>query len=327
MRGHPKKVSFTKQERLIYPENDTSFFKERGGNSMDWLTHAWNSIYEYLTEGALWIGLGQTILKIIVIIILAYVFKNIGSKVIDGVFSNKKHMPLKSTTNGKREQTLNNLSKNILSYFLMFVVVMMILDTFHVPIKTMLAGAGVAGLAIGFGAQNLVKDVIAGFFIIFENQFSVGDYIEIGDIEGDVLIVGMRNTKLRSYFGQTYIIPNGQINVLTNYSASNGFAMVEVNIPYETDILAVEKLVAETIISLPEKHDLFVGMPEINGVQALELSNYVLRIRAETIPVMQWEGARIIRKEVKGNLFENGIEIPSPRMVVYSKDEEKEIEE
>lgn len=294
---------------------------------MNWLTNAWHSIYTYLTEGALWIGLGQVILKIIVIIILAYVFKNIGSKVIDGIFSNKRHMPLKSTTNGKREQTLNNLSKNILSYFLMFVVVMMILDTFHVPIKTMLAGAGVAGLAIGFGAQNLVKDVIAGFFIIFENQFSVGDYIEIGDIEGDVLIVGMRNTKLRSYFGQTYIIPNGQINVLTNYSASNGFAMVEVNIPYETDILAVEKLVAETLINLPEKHDLFVGMPEINGVQALELSNYVLRIRAETIPVMQWEGARIIRKEVKGNLFENGIEIPSPRMVVYSKDEEKEIEE
>src|SRR5699024_12738922 len=113
----------------------------------------WNSIYEYLTEGALWIGLGQTILKIIVIIILAYVFKNIGSKVIDGVFSNKKHMPLKSTTNGKREQTLNNLSKNILSYFLMFDVVMMSLHTFHVLITRILTRAGVAGPHSGYGAH------------------------------------------------------------------------------------------------------------------------------------------------------------------------------
>lgn len=292
---------------------------------MDWFTNAFSSIYDYLTEGALWIGLGQAILKIILIIILAYVFKHIGNKVIDGVFKDKKHTPLKSTTNGKREQTLKNLSKNLLSYFIMFIVIMMILDTFHVPIKTMLAGAGVAGLAIGFGAQNLVRDIIAGFFIIFENQFSVGDYIEIGEIEGDVLIVGMRNTKLRSYFGQTYLIPNGQIDILTNYSAGNGFAMVEVNVPYETDIVAIENLIDATLITLPKKYDIFIGMPEINGVQALELSNYIIRIRAETTPVMQWEGARIIRKEIKENLFEKGIEIPSPRMVVYSKDDETKI--
>lgn len=293
---------------------------------MEWLTEALNSIYAYFTEPDLWIGLGQTILKIIAIIILAYSFKNIGYKVIDGVFKDKKHISLNNKTDGKREQTLNNLSKSILSYFIMFLVIMIILDIFNVPIRTMLAGAGVAGIAIGFGAQNLIRDVIAGFFIIFENQFSVGDYIEIGEIEGDVVMIGMRNTKLRSYFGQTYIIPNGYIEVLTNYSSSNGFAMVEINIPYESDILSVEKLVAKTLVALPEKHDIFVGMPEINGVQALELSNYILRVRAETLPVMQWEGARIIRKEVKEKLFEQGIEIPSPRMVVYSQDNPKEKE-
>jgi len=294
---------------------------------MEWLTEALNSIYAYFSELDLWIGLGQTILKIIAIIILAYSFKNIGYKVIDGVFKDKKHISLNNKTDGKREQTLNNLSKSILSYFIMFLVIMIILDIFNVPIRTMLAGAGVAGIAIGFGAQNLIRDVIAGFFIIFENQFSVGDYIEIGEIEGDVVMIGMRNTTLRSYFGQTYIIPNGYIEVLTNYSSSNGFAMVEINIPYESDILSVEKLVAKTLVVLPEKyHDIFVGMPEIDGVQALELSNYILRVRAETLPVMQWEGARIIRKEVKEKLFEQGIEIPSPRMVVYAQDNTKEKE-
>src|SRR5699024_3731840 len=167
------------------------------------------------SELDLWIGLGQTILKIIAIIILAYSFKNIGYKVIDGVFKDKKHISLNNKTDGKREQTLNNLSKSILSYFIMFLVIMIILDIFNVAIGTMLAVAVDAGIAIGFGAQNLIRDVIAGFFIIFENQFSVGDYIEIGEIEGDVVMIGMRNTTLRSYFGQTYIIPNGYIEVLT----------------------------------------------------------------------------------------------------------------
>src|SRR5690625_6082384 len=156
---------------------------------MEWLTEALNSIYAYFSELDLWIGLGQTILKIIAIIILAYSFKNIGYKVIDGVFKDKKHISLNNKTDGKREQTLNNLSKSILSYFIMFLVIMIILDIFNVPIRTMLAGAGVAGIAIGFGAQNLIRDVIAGFFIIFENQFFLGDYIDICAIVVDFLMI------------------------------------------------------------------------------------------------------------------------------------------
>jgi len=116
------------------------------------------------------------------------------------------------------------------------------------------------------------------------------------------------------------VIPNGNIEIVTNYSTVNGFAMVEINLPYETDIVQAEKMVTEILPKLPEKYDVFVGEPEINGVQALELSNYVLRIRAETLPVMQWQGARIIRKEVKEYLFERGVEIPSPRLLVYSKE-------
>src|SRR5699024_6992759 len=127
---------------------------------------------------------------------------------------------------------------------------------------------------------------------------------------GDVEIIGLRTTKLRSYYGQTYVIPNGKIDIVTNYSVSNGFAMVEVNIPYESDILKVERLVDDILQTLPAKYDFFIGTPEINGVQTLDLSNYVLRLRGETTPVMQWEGARVIRKKVKEHLFEKGIEIP-----------------
>lgn len=292
---------------------------------MNLITDTLHSLYEYITGEALWIWLGKTLLRIFVIIILAFIVRNIGYKVIDTIFRDKKALPIKLTTN-RREQTLKNLSKNVLSYVLVFIVIMMILDTFDVPIRTMLAGAGVAGLAIGFGAQSLVRDVIAGFFIIFEDQFSVGDYIETGKIEGDVEVIGLRTTKLRSFYGQTYVIPNGSIEVVTNYSASNGFSMVEINIPYESDIVKVEKMIDDILLTLPGKYDFFIGTPEINGVQALELSNYVIRIRAETEPVMQWAGARAIRKEVKEHLFERGIEIPSPRMVIYSNDQEPDRE-
>ncbi len=286
---------------------------------MNWLP---DSLSQYFSGETLWVWAGKTLLRLAVIIILAYICKFIGNKVINTIFKDRGNLPIKLTTN-RREQTLKNLSKNVLSYIIVFIVIMMILDTFHIPIKTMLAGAGVAGLAIGFGAQNLVKDIIAGFFIIFEDQFSVGDYIETGQIEGDVEIIGLRTTKLRSFYGQTYVIPNGKIEIVTNYSASNGFAMVEVNVPYETDILKVERIVGDLLLKLPSKYDMFVGIPEINGVQALDVSNYILRIRAETLPVMQWAGARAIRKEIKEHLFEQGIDIPTPGMVVYSKGEEK----
>lgn len=293
---------------------------------MNWMADIVQSLYEYLTGKDVWVWIGQTVLRLVVIFIFAYVLRGIGNKMINVIFKDRKSIPVRITTN-RREQTLKNLLSSILSYSIVFIVILMVLDTFHVPIRTMLAGAGIAGLAIGFGAQNLVKDVIGGFFIVFEDHFSVGDYIEVKGIEGDVESIGLRSTKLRSFYGQQYVIPNGSIEIVTNYSVRNGFAMVEVNIPYEEDIVRLEEMVEKVLEELPEKHDLFVGTPEINGVQALELSNYVLRIRAETIPVMQWAGARIIRKEVKERLFEKGIKIPSPRMVVYADGSNEQMKE
>lgn len=292
---------------------------------MDWVTETIHSMYTYLTGADLWIWIAKTILRIIVIVVMAYVVRYVGNKVIDAVFADRRHLPIQLTTQ-RREQTLKNLLQNVLSYVIGFIAIMMILDTFHVPIKTMLAGAGVVGLAIGFGAQSLVKDIIAGFFIIFEDQFSVGDYIESGEIEGDVEVIGLRTTKLRSFYGHQFVIPNGNIDTVTNYSAHNGFAMVEVNLPYETDIVETEKLIEDILETVPEKYDIFVDTPFINGVTMLDLSNYVLRIRAETTPVMQWAGGRAIRREVKEQLFEQGIEIPSPRLVVYSNNNEEKAE-
>lgn len=112
---------------------------------MTWVTESLHSLYDFLTGAALWVWVGQTFLRIVAIIILAFVFKYLGNKVIEAVFKNRTNMPIRITTS-RREQTLKNLLSNMLSYIIVFIVIMMILDTFHIPIKTMLAGAGVREL-------------------------------------------------------------------------------------------------------------------------------------------------------------------------------------
>lgn len=114
-------------------------------------------------------------------------------------------------------------------------------------VGALLAGAGVAGLAIGFGAQSLVKDVISGFFIIFEDQFSVGDYVVVSKAEGTVEEIGLRTTKIKSWTGERHVIPNGNITEVINYSVHNGLAVVDINIPYESNIEEVEQDIEEVI--------------------------------------------------------------------------------
>src|SRR5699024_2358499 len=123
------------------------------GVRMDWITDALHSLYGYLTGASLWIWLGQTLLRSAVIIILAFVLRYIGNKVINTIFKDKRSAPLRLTKN-RKEQTLINLLNNVLSDLMMVIAIKMILDTFNVPIKTVLAGAGIAGLAIGFGVQS-----------------------------------------------------------------------------------------------------------------------------------------------------------------------------
>src|SRR5690625_635199 len=137
----------------------------------------------------------------------------------------------------RREKTLHKLLDNTLVYSIYIIVFMTILQTLGVKVGALLAGAGVAGLAIGFGAQSLVKDIIAGFFIVFEDQFSVGDYVSVSGAEGTVEEIGLRTTKIKSWTGERFVIPNGNISEVINYSIHNGLAIVDINIPYESDII------------------------------------------------------------------------------------------
>jgi moderate conductance mechanosensitive channel len=275
-----------------------------------------------LIDNDLWLALGQGAIKIVAIMLITFIALKLGRTAIRNVFRVRSKAPLKFSQ--RREATLLKLLENVLAYVVYFISLMTILSTLGIDIKGLIAGAGIVGLAIGFGAQNLVRDIITGFFIIFEDQFSVGDYVRIGSAEGTVEEIGLRTTKIKSWTGELHIFPNGNITEVTNFSIHNSIAVVDVSIAYEENIEEAEKVIQELLLSLPQKYEDLVNPPELLGVQTLGASDVVIRIVAETLPMKHWFIARMIRKDVKLVLDKHGIEIPFPRMVMYSRSEENE---
>ncbi|SDJ56228.1 small conductance mechanosensitive channel [Salimicrobium halophilum] len=267
----------------------------------------------------LWSQIGLVAFKIFFILILAGVIIKVGNKVIDRFYSRRVKGPFRISE--RRETTLTKLTKNTLTYIVYFTAFVMILEAFDINIGALLAGAGIAGLAIGFGAQNLVRDIISGFFIIFEDQFSVGDFIGTAGVEGFVIEIGLRTSKVKSWGGEIHIIPNGNITQVTNYSVDNSAAIVDVSVAYESDIEKAEQVILELLKELEERYEEIVAPPELLGIVSLGASDISMRIFAETLPMEHWNIGRVIRKEVKLRLDQEGIEIPFPRIVMYSREE------
>lgn len=278
------------------------------------------NLWHYIIGPEFWLMMFKGGFKIAFIIILSSFIIKIGRNMTEHIFHGTSKGPLKITQ--RRESTIKKLIQNIMSYVVYFTALIMILGVFNIPVASLLAGAGVLGLAVGFGAQSLVKDVISGFFIIFEDQFGIGDYVLASGVEGTVEEIGLRTTKIQAWTGELNVVPNGNIDQVTNYSAYNGLAVVDINIPYENDFGEAEQVISRVAKSLPDKYEEIVSVPNVIGVETLELSHYVIRVIAETLPVYQWAGARVIRQEMKDGLFNAGIEIPSPRLVMYSRNEE-----
>ncbi|WP_373894372.1 mechanosensitive ion channel family protein [Virgibacillus natechei] len=286
---------------------------------MDTISNQFVSLWEYLTGPELWISLGSGLLRIVLIVILAVTVVKVTRKLVDKLFKNRGNGgPMRITV--RRENTLKKLIKNVVAYVVYFIAIIMVLENvLQFDIGPLIASAGVVGLAIGFGAQNLVRDVISGFFIIFEDQFSVGDYVAIGGIEGYVEEIGLRTTKVLSWTGEMNVLPNGNVTQVTNYSVHNGLAIVDINIPYESNVADAESIINEVAPTLPGKYEFIVGTPEIIGVQNLEVSHFVIRVIADTWPGYQWAGERSIRKEMQDQLYKEGIQIPAPRVVMYNR--------
>lgn len=268
-----------------------------------------------------WLNIGEVLLKIIAILIITNILIRIGKLMIHNIFKIRNLSPL--STSERREETLSKLLDNVLSYVVYFIAFMMILSVLGIDVKALIAGAGVVGLAVGFGAQSLVKDVITGFFIIFEDQFSVGDHVRIGQFEGNVETIGLRTTKIKSWTGELHILPNGSIIEVTNFSINNSIAVVDIAIAYGEDIAKAEKVIEEAIQYMPAQYEEIVKTPELLGIQTMGATEIVLRVVAETQPMKQAGVSRMIRRDIKLQLDENGIKAPDPKLVMYGSGQPK----
>lgn len=254
---------------------------------------------------------------IIGILVLAFIGLKIGDAIIDRIFKPREQ---KFYFDEKRVLTLRTLAKSILRYATYFIVGFTILVQIAGTIeglKGFLASAGILGLALGFGAQSLVKDVITGFFILLENQYAVGEYITTGGFSGFVEEVGLRVTKIRDWGGEYHIIPNGQITTVTNLSRGNMRALVDIGIAYGEDIdraLRVMNGVVRTLAS--EMSGVIVEGPEVLGVVAIGPDEVILRTTAKTKPMEQWRVERELRKRYKEAFDREEIGVPSPRRVI-----------
>lgn len=274
---------------------------------------------DYLLKEETWIDLGFVALKIIFVLLLTAVVVKFGKRIIERLFLVRQRSPL--SYDERRQNTLLKLLQNILTYVVYFASILAILSTFGINVAGLVAGAGIVGLAVGFGAQSLVKDVITGFFIVFEDQFAVGDQVQIGQSMGVVIEIGLRTTKVKSYTGELHIIPNGNISEVINYSIYNSIALIDISVSYESDIQAVENIIKEFLQDLPNKYEELVSIPDLLGVQSLGASEVILRVVAETLPYQQHGVSRNIRRDLKEYLEQKGIEIPYPKMVVYQSKE------
>jgi small conductance mechanosensitive channel len=221
----------------------------------------------------------------------------------------------------RRVITLNNVTKTAIRAGIWTAAALIILGQF-MDIGSLLAVAGVGTLAIGFGAKGIVEDVMSGFVIVLENQFSVGDYVIIDDDHyGIVETIGIRTTSVREFDGGLFIIHNGKIDQLVNYSKGHIKAVVDVSIAYEEDINKVLDLLEEICEDLYlNQEDLFKIRPEVQGVTRLDPSAVNIRISCDEDASSKFAAETVLRQRIKEVFQEKEIEIPYTKSIVYTRE-------
>jgi moderate conductance mechanosensitive channel len=255
-------------------------------------------------------------LVVLVTLLLAVFAFRIVSRLVDRLLH-----PLEGTTDYsvrmQRARTLAPLMKNATLYGLGFVVLVIFLSQIGVDMQALLLSAGVLSLAVGLGAQTLIKDVITGFFILFEGLISVGDEVEVGPHAGQVEAIGLRVTQIRLMSGALRIIPNGELTQFANYSKGWGCAVVEVRVPYETDVRHALDLLEGTARAWGHDTGLALAAPQAQGILRFADADLVLRLLVRVPAPRRFDAETELRSRIKEAFQREGVRLPVPERVVY----------
>jgi moderate conductance mechanosensitive channel len=262
------------------------------------------------------VSAARTVVEIVLIVVLAYFALRLISRAIARFERNLGKSPSPDGfEHAKRARTLSALIANTSRIFVIATAVLMILDKIDINIAPILASAGIIGLAVGFGAQTLVKDVISGFFLIFENQIRVGDAADIDGVQGIVESIHLRTVVVRDQQGAVHVIPCGSISKLANLTKDFAYAVVDAVVSHRNSpdaVLRAAQAAGKDLTSDSEWRDAVIGELEVLGIEALDEAGFRVRLRIRTVPHRQWEVARELRFRLKQAFDQSGVDLTTP---------------
>jgi small conductance mechanosensitive channel len=219
----------------------------------------------------------------------------------------------------RRAVTLARLVQSILRYTIFIIAVIALIGVWGFDVTTLLAGAGIMGLIIGLGAQELIKDLLSGISIVFEDSYEIDDIIEIEDFKGRVVEIGLRSTKILNWKGELRIINNGEIKQVTNFSRHFSVANIFVLVSYKENIEKVTTMLEEKLSSMKELYPQIVEGPNVSGVTSLGINGFEVNITAKTLPERHYEVERGLRKTIKDLFDANKIRIPVTQVEIHNE--------
>ena len=261
-------------------------------------------------------------IKIAVIIFLAFIL----NKILQGVVVRAVRASVKSDANTspeaekKREDTLIRIFSGALNMLVLIVAVMMVLGEAGVEVGPLIAGAGIVGLAVGFGGQYLIRDIITGLFLMLENQYRIGDVVSIEGLSGAVQDISLRKTTLRDLNGTVHHIPHGSITKVSNMSKDFARVNLDMGVSYGTDINHLEEVINKTgneLATDPAFSESIISPPQFLRINEFAESAIIIKILGDTRPLKQWEVAGELRRRLKAAFDREGIEIPFPQTVIH----------
>ncbi|KGR73481.1 mechanosensitive ion channel family protein [Streptococcus phocae subsp. salmonis] len=231
--------------------------------------------FDQLHVEQLMLSIFSKLVSLILLLVFFTIFRELANRLFEKAIA--KSFSYSRQTEA-RKKTLSKLIHNVLNYVLYFLLVYWILSLLGIPVSSLLAGAGIAGVAIGLGAQGFLSDVVNGFFILFENQFEVGDTVNIADIEGTIASVGIRTTQVRGFDGTLNFIPNRSITIVSNKSRGNMRALIEIPLYSDTDLQKVTNIIKAVNTKALPLYPQIVGQPNILGPQISPNGQFTFRI-------------------------------------------------
>jgi len=276
-----------------------------------WLSKVMNLPLEKLLP---FVQVGAKIMSVLMVFLLASILTRVLTRVIKSSTTRRLNREWHRMGDPRRIQTGSTILISLMKYLVFFIAAMISLEILGINATSLLAGAGFAGLTIGFGAQALIKDIISGFFLMFEDQYAVGDYVKVEGCEGIVEEIQLRITKIRDFGGELHIIPNGNITKVTNYRSDGLRIWIAVTIDVKEDL---EKAITVLQAALDAVKPEYTAMglldgPNVLGVEEVNELGSRIRIWARGVPIKHWSIAREINKLIKNTLDENGIKLASP---------------